>query len=820
MVWIFEIIVAFSISSQSINGDTIVPQVYWALGPLHAGSREGWIDPTGKIKQFMFHEPDTTETFPTPLAQGGLAHWKRFKADKSGWVTVSYVDIMDTTNLMGQYGFVGLLFQAYVWTEVDVDEPGVYRLYARKTGTIWVNGHPYSSNPYGYSYEFVPVYLKNGKNIVLVKVAGFAERKFSIKFVRVSKPAGVINDYTIPDIVDTGSYWLGIPIVNQSVSWLSGLKVWGEKTTYYRVVESTLPDIPPLGVYKAPVRIDVSSVPETDTLRPNLFVGINGRPVDTVELSLPIVSEGRYRVTFISAIDSSVQYYAVLPPKKTGEPPYALIFSLHGAGVEAYGLVGAYAAKKWAYVVSPTNRRPFGFDWQDWGRLDALEVLNEVVKRFPIDTTRIYLTGHSMGGHGTWHIGSLYSWRFAAMEPGAGWESFQRYIPFATQPSQVMGDPSHLCIRDLVMAQNMPLKLLPNLSLIPILIVQGGKDNNVPPFQPRLLYQMVSKVNHNIKYWEVPGKPHWWSDGAPDSVGAACVDHPEIQEFFLSHTRKVLPDTVRFKTYNLSVSNRMYWVRVLRVSEPGLPAYITAIRDSNLIKVDVQNTSAIALYNMKNISRVVINDHWKSYSFRVHGADSLRFEKKRGGWRRGFLRNSSEKRPGRFGPIKEAYFKPFVIVYPTGDSTTTDEYLDLARFYQWTWYYRGNGIVQILPDTLVTAKILQTKNLILFGDMENNSVLKRYSSKLPISLKDGILKFGNKKYSKAYAKYVYPGPTNKDGLWQVNLGPPWMLHAFPVIYSGNGLPDFIVYTETANELGWGGILEAGFFDNNWRLKKR
>ena len=56
----------------------------------------------------------------------------------------------------------------------------------------------------------------------------------------------------------------------------------------------------------------------------------------------------------------------MLPPKNYDSgKKYALILSLHGAGVEAYRQVDAYTKKDWAFVVAPTNRRPFGFDWQD-----------------------------------------------------------------------------------------------------------------------------------------------------------------------------------------------------------------------------------------------------------------------------------------------------------------------------------------------------------------------------------------------------------------------------------------------------------------------
>ena len=54
-------------------------------------------------------------------------------------------------------------------------------------------------------------------------------------------------------------------------------------------------------------------------------------------------------------------------------PAPALVLSLHGADVEASGQAAAYAQKEWCSIVAPTNRRKFGFDWEDWGRIDAFE---------------------------------------------------------------------------------------------------------------------------------------------------------------------------------------------------------------------------------------------------------------------------------------------------------------------------------------------------------------------------------------------------------------------------------------------------------------
>src|SRR5262249_21128475 len=133
-----------------------------------------------------------------------------------------------------------------------------------------------------------------------------------------------------------------------------------------------------------------------------------------------------------SDIDGSAQYYGVVPP--TGYDPshsYALALTLHGAGVEGIGQAQAYSQKDWAFIVAPTNRRPFGFDWESWGRRDAIEVLDQAMGSFPIDPTRVYLTGHSMGGHGTWNVGVLFPGRFATLGPSAGWSTYYSYAGLA-----------------------------------------------------------------------------------------------------------------------------------------------------------------------------------------------------------------------------------------------------------------------------------------------------------------------------------------------------------------------------------------------------
>ena len=190
--------------------------------------------------------------------------------------------------------------------------------------------------------------------------------------------------------------------------------------------QTPLPATIPLSIRKVGFRLagPAPSAPGDLPVTLNLLRGRSGKPetLATTTTTLRVREpQQSYKVTFRSRIDGSVQYYAVNPARPRGAPRApALFLTLHGAGVQAIRQADAYAAKSWGHIVAPTNRRPFGFDWEDWGRIDALEVLDHARQRLKTDPQRTYLTGHSMGGHGVWHLGATFPDRFAAIGPSAG----------------------------------------------------------------------------------------------------------------------------------------------------------------------------------------------------------------------------------------------------------------------------------------------------------------------------------------------------------------------------------------------------------------
>jgi poly(3-hydroxybutyrate) depolymerase len=123
---------------------------------------------------------------------------------------------------------------------------------------------------------------------------------------------------------------------------------------------------------------------------------------------------------------------------------------------------------------------------------DVMNVLALVRKEFNIDDKRIYLIGHSMGGGGTWYLGTKYPDVWAGLAPIA---------PAA------FGQPTGL----------------DKLKNIPVIVVQGDNDTLVRPEGTRRWVGKMKELNVPHEYLEIPGAGH----GDVISKGM-----PQIFEFF------------------------------------------------------------------------------------------------------------------------------------------------------------------------------------------------------------------------------------------------------------------------------------------------
>ncbi|MFO0830471.1 MAG: prolyl oligopeptidase family serine peptidase [Phycisphaerales bacterium] len=491
--------------------------------------------------------PKAGDTIPVPPAlveEGGptTAAWHEVKGEVKG----------EGVQASGVFGEMPR--GTYVLFAVQSERERVMMLEASGHGVAYVNGEPRVGDPYSFGFVRLPILLHAGANQIILQHANRGEMR-----ARLEEPKGEVEinekDLTLPDVTGTGDYRFAVPIVNATTRPLrvivraSGLGAKGP-------VQESLLALAPLSILKVPLSADIAPTPPVFT---SVRVEVmdeerwnnDSAPTPNVssDLAFATVDERTtHKLTYASAIDGSVQYVSVVPPIPGGDSTArpGLVVSVHGASVEATNQAASYAAKGGLVIACPTNRRPYGFDWEDWGRIDALEAMDFVAREFKTDPRRQYLTGHSMGGHGTWQLGCLYPERFAAIAPSAGWLSFSTYMGALGQKFGPGGDDPVMQKFREVIAPSDTVPLLARLKGTGIYILHGDADDNVPVTEARRAREELTKLNIPFEFHEQPGAGHWWDDdgikkanaGPDGSVkwGAACVDWPDIFGMFASRT--------------------------------------------------------------------------------------------------------------------------------------------------------------------------------------------------------------------------------------------------------------------------------------------
>lgn len=133
----------------------------------------------------------------------------------------------------------------------------------------------------------------------------------------------------------------------------------------------------------------------------------------------------------------------------------------------------------------------------------ALAALDETVREFKGDQTRLYLAGFSLGGYGTWQIAAANPGKFAALIPVAGGVVGER--PIAQRDRELM-IPELLKMLD----SPEPYKAVATaIGQTPVWVFHGAKDESVPVEFSRKMVEALKIVgNKNVKYIEYENDGH------------------------------------------------------------------------------------------------------------------------------------------------------------------------------------------------------------------------------------------------------------------------------------------------------------------------
>jgi len=197
-----------------------------------------------------------------------------------------------------------------------------------------------------------------------------------------------------------------------------------------------------------------------------------------------------------------MDYLLSLPEKYESKESWPVLLFLHGAGergddlelVKKHGPPKLIeAGKKFPFIVvspqCPKDR------W--WEPIELVALLDEIESKYKVDPDRIYVTGLSMGGFGTWRLAFYAPERLAAIAPICGGGEIYWAKRFA-----------HL----------------------PVWVFHGAKDKGVPLERSEEMVEALKKNGGNPRFTIYPEAEHdSWTE---------TYDNPKFYEWLLEQKRE------------------------------------------------------------------------------------------------------------------------------------------------------------------------------------------------------------------------------------------------------------------------------------------
>jgi predicted esterase len=221
-----------------------------------------------------------------------------------------------------------------------------------------------------------------------------------------------------------------------------------------------------------------------------------------------------------------------------------LFVGLHGGGEgagSAESAAGAMGGGGWWWIF-PEVREKTERGWTTSGTEAFVMDLIDAAKRTgKVDPNRVYITGHSMGGFGTWHLGAHHADVFA----GAA--------AFAGAPVPIWRSPDDHTIVGLEPG------VLPSFFTLPLHVYQSLDDRNVPPepnqFAVRELAAWKERFpdGFDFRYDEVDGRGH----------AAPAEGYLPALEWLATHARNPRPLAFLWQPA-LAWKRQFYWVHWAR----------------------------------------------------------------------------------------------------------------------------------------------------------------------------------------------------------------------------------------------------------------
>jgi poly(3-hydroxybutyrate) depolymerase len=462
--------------------------------------------------------------------------------------------------------------------------------------------------------------------------------------------------------------------------------------------------------------------------------------------------------------------------------------------------------------------------WRWMGEQDVLDVIEDVRRNYNIDDDKIFITGLSNGGIGSYTIGLKHAWRFAAVLPLAGVTDWIRHHEAAGRLRP--------CERNVLEAES-AIAYAENAANTHLRFYHGAKDPGFSVDQARRLARKLEKLGLKFRYFELGNRGH--------DLTNVLWNKLQIMNVIERYERLREPTEVRLVTASPR-ANRQAWLVLDERVDHLAPARLEArVVEGHTIEVVTANAERFTLRAGEapvSYPLTVVVDGRAVYTGRRPPGGKLTLSAALAPvgrdaplWK---VWDGSAPKPGSrktdtgpVGPFGDAMYEPQVHVYGTRVAGDADELRGAAELGARAWVPAlaySDVRHPVIPDSELTEEMMRSRAVVLYGNARTNSVLAEIGGRLPIEVGEDFIGLRGEKLRErgVGARFVCPNPLAPNRYLMVQAGVDT-----DAVVSGGRLPiyigDYLVYDHRTTKLKAFMILagrdeiETGFFTEDWRL---
>jgi dienelactone hydrolase len=529
---------------------------------------------------------------------------------------------------------------------------------------------------------------------------------------------------------------------------------------------------------------------------------------------------GFLRLAWRDEVDGTPQFCrAYLPAGYDKKQKWPTVLQLHGYNPANPDYWDWWSADNRGYVHTETPGQgdiiyiePHGrgnTQYLALGDSDVLRCLAEAKKALSVDEDRVYLTGDSMGGWGTWNVSTRHPDLFAAIAPVFGGVDYHSQM---SEEQLAALNPSERFWAD----KDSSWSMADSLVNMPIYVHHGDRDAAVNVEWSRYGVRMLQRWGYDIRYQEYPGKVH-------EALGPGG-NGDLSRAWFLEHRRNANPPKVRIRSAELRNASA-YWVRVRQAASPLEFMVVDAeVVDRNVIRIDTQNvihmelTPKAPLVDLDRPMTVVWNG--VKHQFQAHpyilSTPDYRAAK-------------LHKTPQLPGGGQDFFVTPFAVVI--GTTSKDPEFRSLVRtraqFFADSWSRWQKFPPRVFDDKDMKDEDIAKYSLLLFGGPAENAVSAKLAGKLPVRVTKDAIRIDGKEFAvrDALLQMLYPNPRNPGRyVWLFTAtSTQGMFHADPNVYNVGdwdySIVDGRIPARGVTASGQRLAVVSGMFDHNWRYSE-